>query len=142
MNTFFRIAVMFAFGAILLNIGFGFIQGLGAFPLSSDDVIGMDDVDSDNALSQLTGLSGGMQSMWSLFLVAGAAASVFLAWATHSVVPIGIYLFSEVFWTSWIRTQSMLSFGGYIPGDFLVLITVGMIFLFIAAVIGMITGSG
>ena len=133
---------MFAFGAILLNIGFGFIQGLGAFPLVEDESIGINDVTTTNALTVLTGLSGGMETMWALFLVAGAAASVFLAWATHSVVPIGIYLFSEVFWTSWIRTHSLLDFGGYIPADFLLLISVGMLFLFIAAVIGMLTGSG
>lgn len=133
---------MFAFGAILLNIGFGFIQGLGSFPLAEDETIGTGNVTNRNVLTVLTGLSGGMEGMWALFLVAGAAASVFLAWATHSVVPIGIYLFSEVFWTSWIRTHGILNFGGYIPADFLLLITIGMIFLFIAAVIGMLTGSG
>ena len=142
MNTFFRIAVMFAFGAILLNIGFGFIQGLGAFPLSEDDAVGMSGITSDNVLSQLTGLDAGMASVWLLITSMGAIGSVGLSVATHSVVPIGVFLFSEVFWTSWIRTQSIIGFGGYLPADFLLLITVGMIFLFIAAVIGMLTGSG
>ena len=142
MNTFFQIAVKFAFLAILFNIGFSFIQGIGAFPLAESDSIGINDVDNSNVLSKLTGLSDGMEDIWALFLVAGAAASIFLSWVTHSIVPVGIYIFSEVFWTSWIHTQNILTLGSYIPSDFILFFTVGMIFLFIAAVIGMLTGSG
>lgn len=142
MNTFFQTIVVFSLLAILFNIGFGIVVGIGAFPLAEAETIGMDGVNSDNALSRLTGLDDGMASVWLLITSIAAVGSVGLSVLTHSVAPIGVFLFSEVFWTSWIRTQSILSIGGYIPGDFLVLITVGMIFLFIAAVIGMFTGSG
>jgi hypothetical protein len=133
---------VFSFLAILFNVGFGLIESIDAFPLAEGDVPGRSDVDVDNVLSELTGLSDGMESVWLLITSISAVGAVGLSMLTHSVAPIGVYLFSTVFWTSWIRTQSILSVGGYIPGEFLLLITIGMIFLFIAAVIGMLTGSG
>ena len=140
MNTFFRIAVTLSFLLILFNIGFNLVDATGAFPLAES--LGRDDIQSDNVLAKLTMLPDGMANIWAILTLASAFGVVILATATHSVAPIGVYLFLEVFWTSWIRTHALLNIGGFIPSEFLLLITVGMIFICIAAVIGMFTGSG
>jgi len=116
-----------------------FVDGLGIFPHTSS--IGTE-ITTSNALSQLTGLDN--PSMQGIFLgVTGLAfvGVVALCWATKNVVPLGLYLFGVIFWTSWIRMSSVMSYGGYIPAELLAVFTVGAIFLFVGAIIGMLTGS-
>lgn len=141
MNTFFRIAVYLCFALIIFNVAFGFVVGLNVFPIEGE--MGQDIEKTPDALSALTGLTDpGMTSLWLLVVGMGTAAGVIISIFTHSVIPIGIAVFGDVFWTSWMRTNNVINLGGYLPGDFILIFTVGMLFLFIAATIGMLTGSG
>lgn len=141
MNTFFRLAVFFTFAMLFATIIGNLLFTTGAFTYV-DAAPGQQDINESNALSKLTGLSGGMESLWLIATTIAGITAVGISILVHSVVPIGIYVFGEVFWTSYIKLGGILSFGNFIPADLLTLIGVGMIFLFVAAVIGMFTGSG
>ena len=141
MNTFFRIAIWFTMVMLMFTLVLNFIDSLGAFPV--DSVPGQQGLDEGNILEKLTGLSN--PTMGGIFLIVtsiGGIAAVGTAVLTHQVSPIGVYLFSVVFWTSYIRINSVLSAGGFIPVEILTIGFVGIMFIFIAAVIGMLTGSG
>jgi len=141
MNSFFRIAVMICMLLLVFTMVANFIQGLNAFPVEGSP--GVDVSSTDNALSSLTGLDN--PNMNYVFLGVTSLAllgTIALAYFTRSMIPIGLFFFGEVFWTSWIRFTSVFSYGGYIPGDFILIFTVGVMFIFIAAVIGLLTGGG
>ena len=139
MNSLFRTCIYICILVIIFTLVINFVEGMGAFPMETS--MGTE-VDEDNALQSITGLSGGMEGIWLIATGIGAGVAVLLSWVSHSLTPIGVYLFSEVFWTSWVRMHSVFSSGGYIPSDLFVIFYVVVIFLFIGAVIGMITGSG
>ena len=83
-----------------------------------------------------------MLSLWGLVTGLGVAAGLVIGKLTGSTAPIGIFIFSDAFWTSYNATLHILTIGNYLPDSFILLATVGVTFLFIAAVIGMLTGSG
>jgi len=119
-----------------------FVAGLDIFPNVTN--IGMEDAESsESALTALTGLdSPDMNAIWIGVTGLTFFGAVALAALTKSMIPIGLHLFGAVFWTSWIRMSSILSYGSYIPDEFLIVFTVGVLFVFIAAIIGLITGGG
>ena len=128
---------------ILFNLAVAFVDGMDIFDASGAGTgeIAGEDVINTTSQGQFTDMS----NIWSLAftgILAGGGISILLAWATHSTTPIGIYIFSAVFWTSYLSTFSIFATGGYIPADFLNMFHVGSILLFTAAVIGMLTGSG
>lgn len=141
MNTFFRICVMICLLMLTFSLVANFVDGLGIFPNTSN--IGVDVDDTGDALSKLTGLKDA--NMNAIFVgVTGLTfiGAVALAALTRTITPIGLHIFGLVFWTSWLRMNSILGYGGYIPEDLLIVGTVGVMFIFIAAVVGMLTGSG
>jgi hypothetical protein len=141
MNTFFRICVMFILLMLTFSLVINFLSSTGAFPHTTGGVSGIDE--PEDALSVFTGLSD--PTMSAIFLgVTGLAfiAAVALAYLTKSIIPIGLHLFGTIFWASWVSMLSIFSFGGYMPGDLLLIFTVGVMFVFIAAVVGILTGSG
>jgi len=141
MSTFFRIAVYLTFAMIVFNLVIAFIGSLSIFPVSGELGTGL--MEESNALSRLTGLTGGMEAVWFIGTSLLGLASAALAIATKSLVPIGLYIFGEVFWTAWIRSSLILSSPSLqIPGEFLAIFFICMMFLFIAAIIGMMAGSG
>lgn len=140
MNTFFRMAVYLSFAMIVFNLVIAFIGTLGAFPVEGTPGTGT--VAETNALSTFTGLTGGMEGAWLLVTTITGFGAIALAIAFRQMIPIGLHLFGLVFWTSFTKANSIFSTGGFIPGEFLAIFFIGMMFLFIAAIIGMITGSG
>jgi len=140
MNTFFRICVFICFSLIIFNVVFALIDGLGAFPHEQGNPGPV--FNEDNVLSIITGLDGGMAGLWAGVVGLSFLGVVVLAAVTHSIIPIGLHLFSTVFWTSWIHTQGILNYGGFISSDLITVFFVGVLFVFIAAIIGILTGSG
>jgi len=125
---------------IIFTLAVSFVQGLGAFPYQTP--IGQQNISEENAVTQLTGLTGGLNEAWLYASFLGAGLAILASILVKSFVPVGIYLFGLVFWTAYIRTFTIFSVGDYIPYSFLVIFSIGMIFIFMAAVIGMLTGSG
>lgn len=124
---------------IVLTLSINFINGLDIFE-TVETGVGISG-DSDNIFSQLTGLTGGMEFIWLAVTSLAGVGAVLLATFMHSAIPVGAYLFSVVFWTSYGRSLSVLS-GLYIPSDFLLIGTVAMLFIWAGALAGMFSGSG
>ena len=140
MNSFFRICVMLCLLMLVFTLIANFVSGLDIFP--GVNPIGVD-VGDDDVLTVLTGLEDpSMSAIWLGVTGLTFLGAVALAALTRSMTPIGLHLFGVVFWTSWIRMNVIFSYGGYIPGDFLLVATVGVMFLFIAAIVGLMTGGG
>jgi len=142
MNTFFQTAFYLCLGLILFNVSFSLVAATDAFP-TNVETVGQDIEDESDALEAFTGLDNpSMNFIWAAATAFSGIAAIGLAWITHSITPVGIWLFGEIFWTSWLHTQSILGLGDYVGPEFIAIITVVMVFLFIATIIGMLTGSG
>jgi len=138
--TFYRTAVWICIAIIVFTLAINVVNSMEAFPTDYEG--GTTGITSENALEQISGLEGGMEGIWALGVGLGAIGVVALVFVSKQISPIGIYIFSTVFWTSWLRMFAVLNIGEYIPAELLLLFTVGVLFIFIAAVIGMLTGSG
>jgi hypothetical protein len=155
---------------VLINIGWGFVRGIDnvwVADASEQNII--EGTNENDVLGELTGLDSAGTDMWLMVTTVGAAAALAFSWMVHSLTPLGIYLFGVAFWSSYNGTVTIIvhsltplgiylfgvafwsSYNGtvtiigmnsWLPGDFILIITVAMTFLFIGAIIGMITGSG
>jgi len=142
MKSFFQIAIIITFIMFIFSLVASFVSSLGVFPYNADDLGQSIDEDTD-FLVRFTDL--GSPTINAIFLgVTGLTflGAVALAVLTRSVVPIGLHLFGLVFWHSWTKTSMVLSYGGYIPPELLVIFTVGVMFVFIASIVGILTGGG
>jgi len=127
-------------GLLIFTLVLSYVQSTGAFPVSGTG--GQEISSTGEVLEQTTALeTGNMNYLWGI-VIGGIAAGLVAGWITHSIIPTGVFIFGGVFWASFINTHSILSYGGWIPGDFLMIFTVGAVFIFIAACVGMLTGSG
>lgn len=132
----FYFCLAIAIGTLFIN----FVQGMGVFGnpnIQTGISVGSD---SGNVFTMITGLSGGLEYFWGLAVGVGLAVTSIIAYATRSTTPIGVYLFGTLFWTSYTRLIGIT--GSYIPGDFLLGVTVALMLLFAGAVIGMLSGGG
>lgn len=139
-DNLFKICIGFTLFLLAFSLMANFISALEVFPHTTS--IGLDAEDTNSALEQLTGLDS--PNMQYIFL--GAVSLTFigavaLAYLTKQIIPIGIHLFGVIFWTSWVRMSSVLGYGGYIPVELLAVFTIGAVFIFIGAIIGMLTGN-
>jgi len=144
--NFFRTCIYICMSLILFTLVINFIDGTGAFPadVESGQQVTTDQ-GSGGALSVFTNLDdANMNAVWGIAVGLTGLGAIGLAWLTHSIAPVGIHLFSTVFWTSYIRAWGVVSVGGFTDdiGGLMLVFTVGILFLFIAAVVGILTGGG
>jgi len=140
MNTFFRIAVYFCFLLLICTLMFNVVSSLGAFGFSMNP--GQQIGDTDEALGDLTTLETPNMNYIIILVTSGVGVGIFAGWLTHSIVPVGISVFGSVFWASYINTHTIISYGQYIPSELLTIFTICTGLIFIAAIVGMLTGSG
>ena len=133
--------VMFIF--ILL---FNFILGLNVFSTSANTGTQTSGNNSDFLQATKTAqYTGGfvMDNLWSIVLL-GVSGGIAIAILLQSTAILGVYLFCYVFWAAYLNLLSILSSLSYL-GSIWGFVTIGtgiMIFVFIAAVIGMLTNAG
>jgi len=86
--------------------------------------------------------SGGMTMgmIWGIVLTASGAVGLVLAWLTQDASILGVFIFSGVFWSSFINAMVVINAMGFIPLLFIGLFTLPIIFIFVGAVIGMLSG--
>ena len=141
MASFFRTSIYICLIIIVFTLSINFVNSLGAFNAYEAQPTD-EEITVDNALEQISGLEGGMASLWALAVGVGAIGAIALVFISKQISPIGIYIFSTVFWTSWLKMNGVININGVMPVELMVIFTVAAIFLFIAAIIGMLTGSG
>jgi len=141
LNTFFRIAIFLCLALLVFTLAINFVNWTEAFPIDVDS--GISGVHGNDTLSKLTSLSDpNMNFLWAICTTVTGAAAIGISVLTRSIVPVGVYVFGAVFWTSWIRMWSITQIGSLLPVELTSIFFIAAIFLFIAAVVGMLTGSG
>lgn len=128
--SFYSTAVYLSIGLIIFSAGITFISGLDVFPTGMEET------------SVITGLDANLDFAWGTIVGFGTVFSLLICILLRSAVPLGINIFGIIFWTSWVHASAILSFGGFIPVEFILLFTIAVGFVFTAAIIGMLTGSG
>jgi len=102
------------------------VSALGIFSDVPTDISTIvNNADIDITWASLLGITG--------IVAAGAA------YALGSLSIIGIYLFSAIFWTNYKISLGILTVGNFIPNEFLTIFTIALVFIWVAAVIGMTT---
>lgn len=139
MNTFFRTCLFLCIGLIIFTLGLNFVNGLGVFPTEIEAGVGSG---SDTSSYFSAFAEKDTSYIWGLVIGGGVIAGGLISVLTRSIVPVGISIYATVFWTSYLRALGVLNIGNYIPADFLLMFTVGIVFLFIGSIVGMLTGSG
>lgn len=136
-SNYFRICVYFCLGLIIFTLCINLVSALNIF--TSIDTGVSSTGSSNDIFTQITGLSGGMQFIWASVLTIGGFLAIVMAKMLQSTSIIGIYLFSSVFWTSYSRFVTTININSFIPSNFLIIFTVGLLFIWGAAVISMLT---
>lgn len=128
---------------MLFNLGWGLLRSLdGTVYAEITDPSSIDNTTDVGIFTELTGLSGDELNLFSIAAVAGMAGAVAFSYMVHSLTPVALYLFGVGFWASYNATITTVNLNGWIPAPFMLMVTVTMIFLFMGAVIGLITGNG
>ena len=154
LNTFFQLAVYICIVLLLFTLAVNFVNATGAFPITVDSGIETEGRDSPGLFENITGLApgeipgfpGGMDFIWAAMLSVTGIAAVAVAVLMHNTTPLGIWLFSSVFWVSYQGMYDVVNITGIFDtnpmASFFILGTVTIFFIWVAAIIGMFTGSG
>lgn len=154
-ETFFQICIIFSILLIIFTLSINFVSALGVFggiEFEQGVVIetgdsGTDITDiSDDVFTKLSGYTGGAQNVWVAVMTIAGIISIATAILMHSAVPVGVYIFSAVFWSSYGRTINIVNINGIFSTEpmmqFLLILTVGLIFIWLGALAGMFSGGG
>ena len=139
-NSFFQTCYYLCIVMIVFSVAIIFVNSLNLF---TDVESGVHLGDTpDDIFYAITGFRGGAQAMWTALVIGTGVAALGVAVVTKSTNMIGVWLFSTVFWTGYHKCISVVDIGGWIQDSFLLMFTVAFLFLFVGAIIGMLTGSG
>lgn len=145
MKTLFQTCVIICITMIVFTLAINFVSGLGVFETYESGFDSSGDTDTIfNSTTNLESDDGGsgMDALWAAVLGGAGLGAIVLAWVTRSPVIIGVYIFSAIFWASYINALSVININNWIPAGFLLIGTVAMVFIFGGAVAGMLSGSG
>lgn len=144
-NTFYQYCVYITLCMVIFSLAISFVNALQVFDIEASGSPITNNT-SDSVINRLTqnssGLGLGVGELIGIVIVGGGAGLV-IAWATHSTTAIGAFAFSALFWAAYGNMISVVHI--LIPpslAGFLLIGTVAMGFVWVAAVIGMFSGSG
>lgn len=144
LNTFLQICIYLSISLIVFTLSINFVSAMNVFGSIETGVSSSGN--ATNVFSTITGLSGGLEYVWTMIITGTGIVSLGLAIWMRSAIPVGAYLFSTIFWTSYIRSISVVNVTGIFNSEplssFLLIGTVGMLFIWAAALVGIFTGGG
>ena len=146
-ESFFQICIIFSILLITFSTSIIFINALDVFGSEVEAGIDIESGDtSDNVFTKITGLSGGAQYIWATIMTISGIIMIAVAILMHSAVPVGVWIFSSVFWTSYTGLIGVININGIFTEEpllyFLLIFTVGLTFVWMGALAGMFSGSG
>lgn len=145
LNTFFQLCVYFTICMFVFILCVHYVSGLEVFPTVEtgfQEQVGVNETFQEVTSSPDYASGVNMNLIWGMIFTGAGLGSLLIAWFTHSTSVIGVFLFSIVFWASYINMLMILHIGNWIPLDFIGVVTGGIVFIFVGAIIGMLTGSG
>ena len=141
-SSFYQKSVYFTIIMFIFILIFNFIQALSIFGVAPiGPVIGNDPQQYTNSTF---GSIVSFQNIWSVGAGVAISGAVLTAILTGSMIAVGVYLFSVTFWTGFASMYLIFS-SLFIGSTMTMFLGVGfaiMLVIFIAAVIGMLSGSG
>jgi len=137
LTNYFRIAIYFCLVMIIFTLAVNFVSALNIFSAVPTGISSSGT--PQDIFSEISGFSGGVQYIWVLLLTMAGLFVVFMAKVFNDKAIIGVYIFSAIFWTSFNRCLSVINIGNFIPGDLLTIFVVALLFVWVAAIIGMLT---
>ena len=140
-GTFFKLCVYITFCLLIFTLSVNFVSASGFFPVTVEAGPEIGDSANETFLN-LVGGDFTTTDMWIVVLTGTGAIGILVAWLTRSTAILGVYLFSVIFWASYLNMISVTNLLNYVPLGFLAIGTTGMIFIYVGAVIGMLSGSG
>ena len=142
LSDFFQICIYIIIGLVIFTLFFNFLVGYEIFGSAEAIGLGTECMEEpNNIFSKISGFTGGMENVWLAVTTVGFVGAITLAVFMRSSVPIAAYLFGSIFFTSYFRCINVININEYIPGGILLIITVGVLFLFTASYIGMFGGK-
>lgn len=152
LSTFYTICTYITIAMVLFTLSVTFVSALGVYQteIETGYVQGDKSNESFAGLTDVTTTGGltGMDAIWNLLLgsAIGVILGAFLGLLMHSTVFIGIGLFSGIFWSAYINAIGIINTNNWLmtyPMNLFVMLgTVGMMFIFGGAIVGMLSGSG
>jgi len=140
MDSFFQVIFYICICIVIFTLAINVINALNLFqPVASG--YSLQGKTADQIFTDITGLSGGLQYIWLAILSSTGLAAMLLVKITQSPAIIAVWLFSEVFWTSYTRVIDTVNINGWIPAYWMTLFTVALLFLWVGAIIGMLSGN-
>jgi len=148
-GSFYRICTQATIFMIILTLSINFVVLSNVFPVPIDSPV--TGTNTSNIAANITGnadiISGFMGGNWATLIITSAGFLLGLAavLVTQNWSIVGIYIFGYVFWAAWINCLwifnlfNMYNYAGVTA--MFTIITVVMVFIFIGAVVGMLTGS-
>jgi len=143
MQNFFSVCIYLTIGLMVFCLALNFFVVLNIFGVGQ---IGPEMGNNSSAdvqrFTQNPEFPSGMTmgAIWAIVLSASTGVGILLSWLTQDASLLGVFIFSGVFWSSYINAMTIINAMLVIPGVILGLFTVPIFFLFIAAVIGMLSG--
>lgn len=152
-GSFYKFCISACIFMVLISLSINFVVALGIFPSSvpspilntsmvnaTEQLVGSGDIFSFLGVNISTIFSAG------LLAIAGLAIVVYYAVRTGSFNLIAVYLFGMIFFGSWLSNVSIFNhFGTFdsfpVLWGLYLMITVGMIFIFAGATIGILGGN-
>jgi len=129
----------------------GLVGASGMFPMGSLEYknifSGSSDSDFSNLTGNVTGTSGHLSfgEIWMIGTGMLTGASLIFSILTKTTNMLAVWIFGSVFWSSWLSINGLLALNGFLSnpmGLILIgMIDLGMVFMFVAAVNGMLSGS-
>lgn len=147
LSSFYQVCVYLSIGLMVFTLAINFTVELGVFgditPSGGMDVSGNQSGIVANFTKTPSG-EGGFGNIWLLVFGAGTAVAglgaIAIAIATQNATFVGVYVFSVYFWASYINALGIISIGGFLPASFILLFTLPVGFIFVGAVVGMLSG--
>jgi hypothetical protein len=78
-------------------------------------------------------------AIWTIVMTGSTVLGMFLAWVTQDASILGVFIFAGVFWSAFLNSMAIITAIG-IPVLIVMLFTVPIFFIFVGAVIGMLSG--
>ena len=144
LGNLYQICIFFTVGLMVFTLSINFVGAMDIFGTNPDlgPSVEGNSSEIEKNFTKTAEKSGGfsIDLVWTLIISVEVIGGIGLAIATQSTSVLGAYIFGAVFWTSYINAMAIIGAVGFLPVGFLVLFTVPMIFIFIGAVIGMLSG--
>ena len=127
---------------IFFDFGLAFVSTTGAFETG---VVTPINVTGNSTVDFGRFFSSGFTNIWLGLLGLSLGSLAICAIASVSPNIIAVILFGEFFWTGWLNVISVLNTGGFFGSStgivLMSMLSVGMMIMFVGAVIGMLSGN-